>query len=173
MTLEFRPLEEATAETAAAFSRWDNDPATVHLIRHCKNAEELARQVPVSQEVLTQRLENHRIFLMYLDGLAVGEMNYMVDPEHLARRVPGTAWIGIGIGEASARGRGIGGKALAYLEDRIRDAGLSRIELGVFEYNHAAEGLYRKLGYKEFTRIPEFNYWQGRMWDDIRMEKLL
>jgi len=50
---------------------------------------------------------------------------------------------------------------------------LKRIELDVFEFNTQAIKLYRKLGYKEIARIPDFTYWQGKVWQDIRMEKYL
>ena len=100
-------------------------------------------------------------------------MNFQVDPEHLLKPVPGSAWIGITIGEPEARGRGIGREAMRYLEAQITAKGLKRIELGVFEFNAAAIALYRKLGYREFARIEDFTYWQGRLWKDIRMEKYL
>ena len=31
--------------------------------------------------------------------------------------------------------------------------------------------LYQKAGYQEICRIPDFTFWQGKMWQDIRMEK--
>ena len=83
----------------------------------------------------------------------------------------GTAWISITIGEEIARGKGIGYQALQYLEQEIRKQGLKRIELGVFEFNTAAIKLYQRAGYREIGRIPDFTYWQGKMWQDIRMEK--
>ena len=33
--------------------------------------------------------------------------------------------------------------------------------------------LYQKAGYTEIGRIKDFVYWQGRLWQDIRMEKYL
>jgi hypothetical protein len=29
------------------------------------------------------------------------------------------------------------------------------------------------MGYREIGRIDDFTYWQGKMWQDIRMEKYL
>ena len=55
----------------------------------------------------------------------------------------------------------------------IKEQGLHRIELGVFEFNTNAIKLYQRAGYKEIGRIPEFTYHQGRMWQDIRMEKFI
>ena len=62
---------------------------------------------------------------------------------------------------------------MQYLEEQIRAHGWKRIELGVFEFNTNAIKLYQKLGYQEFARIANFTYWEGRMWQDIRMEKYL
>jgi hypothetical protein len=32
---------------------------------------------------------------------------------------------------------------------------------------------YQKAGYREIGRIPDFTYWNDKMWQDIRMEKYL
>jgi RimJ/RimL family protein N-acetyltransferase len=122
---------------------------------------------------LQEQLEHQHTFLIYLQGRLIGEMDYQVDPGHLFRKERGTAWIGIIIGEDAGRGRGIGSLAMQYLEEQIRALGLKRIELGVFEFNTNAIKLYQKLGYQEFARIADFTYWEGRMWQDIRMEKYL
>ena len=113
------------------------------------------------------------LYLIYADGELVGEMNYIADPPQLLKDEPGSAWLGITIGEAFARGKGVGMLAMQYLEDEIRAQGLARMELGVFEYNTSALKLYRKMGFQEIGRIESFTYWNGQMWTDIRMEKRL
>jgi RimJ/RimL family protein N-acetyltransferase len=100
-------------------------------------------------------------------------MGYQVDPEHLYKKEPGTAWIGITIGEENGRGKGIGVLALQHLEEQIKVKGLKRMELGVFEFNTNAIKLYKKLGFREFARLEDFTYRDGKMWQDIRMEKYL
>ena len=50
---------------------------------------------------------------------------------------------------------------------------MSRIELGVFEFNHNAIGLYRNMGYIELGVIEKFTCWQGSWYKDIRMEKYI
>lgn len=66
------------------------------------------------------------------------------------------------LGEPDARGRGLAKKALrrlfAYAFEELR---LSRVRLGVFEFNQNAIGLYRSLGFK-----PTGSY--GRHWADGR-----
>jgi RimJ/RimL family protein N-acetyltransferase len=111
--------------------------------------------------------------LIYLGNELIGEMDFQVDPKHLYRKDVSSAWIGIVIGEEVGRGKGIGHLALQHLENEIRQQGLRRMELGVFEFNTNAIKLYQKAGYREIGRIPDFTYWQGKLWQDIRMEKVI
>lgn len=173
MDIEFRELTDPTQEIAQSFEKWENDPTLVHLIRPNQDHEALETREAVTANDLIERLKHHHFYLIYLAGQLIGEMDYQVDPRHLYRKESGTAWIGIVIGEEAGRGRGIGPLAMQYLEDQIRAQGLKRIELGVFEFNTNAIKLYQKLGYQEFARIENFTYWDGRMWQDIRMEKYL
>ena len=173
MDLRFTRLTQPTPEIAAAYTKWENDPALVHLTRPNQNQADLDRRSAVSVDDLTQRLEHHHIYLIYMDSQLIGEMDYQIDPQHLFRKETGTAWIGITLGEASARGKGLGDHAMRFLEEEIKTAGFKRIELGVFEFNQPAQKLYLKMGYSEIGRIPGFTYWQGKMWTDIRLEKYL
>jgi len=169
----FTRLSDPDPIIATTLNQWANDPLLIPLIRPNRNKEEFETPVSVTTETLRKRLEHNPIYLIYTDGQLVGEMDYQIDPGHLFKRKTGTAWIGIIIGEASARGKGIGTRAMRYLEEQIRMQGLKRIELGVFEFNKKAIQLYKRLGYREIGRIDDFTYWQGRMWQDIRMEKYL
>lgn len=169
--ISFAALREPTPEVADALTRWENDPALIYLSRPNRSMADLEKREVVTLEMVAQRLSHQRMFLIYLDGRLVGEMGYQVDPEHLSKREPGTAWIGITIGEPYARGKGVGQQALRYLEQQIAEEGLGRIELGVFEFNAPARALYEKLGYREIGRVRDFTFWQDRLWDDIRMEK--
>ena len=173
MDIELIELTEPTAEIAQSFEKWENDPRLVHLIRPSRDREALEIRKPVTVESLQKLLLHHHVYLIYLQGQLIGEVDYQVDPQHLYRKEPGTAWIGILIGEETGRRRGIGALAMQYLEDQIRAHGLKRIELGVFEFNTNAIQLYQKLGYREFASISNFTYWDGKMWQDIRMEKYL
>nr|WP_211201481.1 GNAT family N-acetyltransferase [Bacillus sp. NTK071] len=152
-------------------NRWENDTALIPLIRPNKNKEELERDETITLDGIQERLKYQELFQIYMDHELIGEMNYMIDPPHLFKEEPGTAWIGITIGEPAARGKGIGRLAIEFLEKQIKQEGFHRIELGVFEFNTTAQALYQKLGYKEIARVENFTYWQDRMWSDIRMEK--
>jgi len=173
MNVSFKKLTQSTPEVAAKFNTWENDPALIPFIRPNQTQADLDKRETVTVETIQKRLEHDEIYLIYDGGQLVGEINYQVDPKHLYRKEPGTAWIGINIGEELARGKGIGVVAMKFLEEQIKAVGLSRIELGVFEFNANAIKLYQKLGYREIGRIKDFTYWQGRLWQDIRMEKYL
>lgn len=169
--VHFSRLIEPTKKIVAAFSQWENDPELIPLSRPNANQEDLEKRQVVTVEDLEKRLKHTFIYLIYLDQQLIGEMSYQVDPRHLFKKEPGTAWIGITIGEDGARGKGIGFQAMQFLEDEVKRCGLKRIELGVFEFNAKAIRLYQKSGYSEIGRIPDFTFWQGKLWQDIRMEK--
>jgi RimJ/RimL family protein N-acetyltransferase len=171
LTTHFIKLTEPTSRLVEVFNNWENDPNLTPLIRPNQNQSELERRKKITPSDLNKRLEALHIYLIYLNDQLIGEMNFMVDPSHLYKKEPGTAWIGITIGESKGRGKGIGYVAIQYLEEQIKKQGLKRIELGVFEFNKQAYKLYQKLGYKEIGHIENFTYWQGKMWTDIRMEK--
>jgi RimJ/RimL family protein N-acetyltransferase len=171
--IRFVPLTEPTPEIAAAFTRWENDPLLIPLSRPNQSQQDLEKRDVVTLDDLARRVAHQRIFLIYEGERLLGEMSYQVDPGHLLKKAPGTAWIGITIGEADGRGRGLGFQALQWLEREIAAQGLTRVELGVFEFNLAAQALYQRLDYQEIGRIEDFTYWDGLMWADIRMEKYL
>ena len=173
MDINFKRLITPDEEIASTLQRWSNDPSITHLIRPNQNQKNLDEFVSISVDSLEKQLSEFFIYLIYLDKQLVGEMNFQVDPKHLYKKESGTAWIGLVIGEKSARGKGIGSQAIKFMEKKIKKQKLSRIELGVFEFNHRAINLYQKLGYCEIGRIDDFTYWQKKMWQDIRMEKYL
>ena len=173
MDINFKKLTLPTPDVAASFNKWENDPLLIPLTRPNLNEEDLLGRKPVSVTDLVDRLKHSHMYLIYAEGKLIGEMDYKVDTAYVYKQVKGTAWIGITIGEESGHGKGIGYHALRYLEEQIKFEGLKRIELGVFEFNTPALKLYQKSGYKEIARIEGFTYWQGKMWQDIRMEKYL
>jgi RimJ/RimL family protein N-acetyltransferase len=173
LSINIIKLTIITPEIAASFNNWENDPALIPFIRPNQSQADLDKREAVTTETLQQRLEHDEIYLIYEGERLIGEMNYQVDPKHLFKKETGTAWIGINIGEESARGKGIGTVAMQFLEQQIRIERFKRIELGVFEFNTNAIELYQKLGYQEIGRIKDFTYWKGKLWQDIRMEKYL
>ena len=173
MDIQFNKITEPTAEIAEILNKWENDPSLVHLIRPNTDAAALEQKEHVTVDFLRKRLEHDHAYLIQLDGRFIGEMSFQIDPPQVYKKETGTAWIGITLGEESVRGKGIGAKAIQFLEEQARAMGLKRVELGVFEFNVPAIKLYTKLGYKEIVRIDGYTFWDGKMWQDIRMEKYL
>jgi RimJ/RimL family protein N-acetyltransferase len=173
MNITYTKLTQPTTEFVQALNKWENDPALTHLMRPNQNQEDLEKESVVTLDVVKQRFAYNQLYLIYMDGQIIGEMSYQVDPRHLYKKETGTAWIGITIGEKSLQGKGIGFSAMQYLEEQIKQQGLKRMELGVFEFNTAAIKLYKRLGFQEIVRIDNFTYWQDKMWQDIRMGKYI
>jgi RimJ/RimL family protein N-acetyltransferase len=171
LNITYTKLTEPTLEFSEVLNKWENDQTLVHLTRPNQNKEALEKESVVTLDSVKERLEHNQIFLIRMDGQIIGELSFQVDPAHLYKKEMGTAWIGITIGEKIARGKGIGFSAMQYLEEQIKQQGLKRMELGVFEFNTVAIKLYKKLGFQEIARIDDFTYWQDKMWQDIRMEK--
>ncbi|RWZ60571.1 GNAT family N-acetyltransferase [Halobacillus fulvus] len=171
MRTDFVRLHIPTPFIVDTFQRWENDDRLIPLVRPNRNASDLAERYMVTVGGVRKRLQDHVMYLIYVDRQLVGEMNYMINPQHLYKSEEETAWIGITIGEEAGRGKGIGRKALTFLEQEIKQAGLRRIELGVFEFNVNAYRLYQKLGYREIARLHNFTFYDGKQWADIRMEK--
>lgn len=148
MNITYTKLTEPTSEFVDALSKWENDPALVHLIRPNRNQEDLEKESIVTLDTIKVRLEHNQIYLIRMERQIIGEVSYQVDPAHLYKKETGTAWIGITIGERIARGKGIGFSAMQHLEQQIKQQGLKRMELGVFEFNAVAIKLYKKLGFE-------------------------
>ena len=173
MDFEIRKITQPTPEIVTILNRWENDPILVPFIRPAESEEKLREEQEVTLENLKRRLDSHEEYLIYRENRMIGHMSVQIDPAHIAKKEKGTAWIGIYIGDHDIRGRGAGTFALTRLEDLLKKRQLHRIELGVFEFNTGAFRFYRKLGFTAFERIDDFTWWQGRMWQDIRMEKYL
>ncbi|ALX49588.1 hypothetical protein AOX59_14045 [Lentibacillus amyloliquefaciens] len=173
MMIQFVQLTEPNLNVLKTLNQWENDPALMGLTHPVQSEAELRKPKNVSINDLANRLTYETIYLIYTDDQLIGEMNYIIDPSHLYKKEPKTAWIGIVIGEHKEQSKGIGYAAMNYLEKQIKTNNIKRIELGVFAFNKRAHRLYQKLGYREIGRIEDFTWWQGKMWPDIRMEKYL
>lgn len=173
MKTQFIQLIKPTTDIVEAFTKWDNDSKLRPLIRPNKNQADIENISHATIESFNKRLEHSLIYLIYLDYQLVGQMSFQTNFIHLYKNEPNTAWIGMGIGEAHARGLGVGTLALTFLEKKIKQQGMTRIELGVFSFNKPAHKLYKNCGYQEIGRTEDFTFWRGEMWSTIHMEKYL
>ena len=171
--ITYKLLEKITDAELELLNKWDNDPELVPYIRYSPDKKTLEEKRLFTKEKFEEQQKDHYLYMVYLGTKAVGTFNFMIDPDVLFKKEPGTGWPGIVIGEKSAHGRGIGSKIMTFIEDELRKKDIRRIELGVFEYNEKAIRLYKKCGYKEIGKIPDFTFWDDKMWQDIRMEKYI
>lgn len=176
MGFKLLPFDYQSEELFRLQLKWENDFEIRHLSSFFPN-EEAYREL-VTEKALKERWYinksdplNHR-YMILSDGEIVGHANFHVG-HACVDHDPFTAWIGIVIGERSAQGKGLGKFVMDKLEEEIRELGVFQLELGVFEFNLRARKLYDKMGYREKNIIPNFTWWDGRMWADIRMSKLL
>lgn len=176
--LQYRPLDFTSLEDCRLLARWENDPAIRRFTRPFQDEADF-KQPADPDELLkkyakTPRRESVLADLMVLlDGEAVGSAGVEIDPPHQLSMKSGTAWYGITLGEARARGRGLGVEVIRHLEDLSRSAGATQAEVGVFEYNEASIRLFEKLGYRRFGSVPEMTWWDGKLWTDLRYTKSL
>lgn len=72
------------------------------------------------------------------------------------------------------RGEGIGRFLIEFiLKETQKMQGLKIVKLFIFDDNEIAKNLYQKLGFKEFARLPEGFYRQGKYSDALQMYKNL
>lgn len=80
------------------------------------------------------------------------------------------AEVGLHIGDRSCWGKGYGAEAMRLMMRHAFDTlNLDRLYLRVYEENHRAHDLYRRLGVQEEGRLRQGHYRDGRYWDTIWM----
>lgn len=85
----------------------------------------------------------------------------------------GKATLGIFIGEEVNRGKGVGTEALTLLLDFcFNHLRLHNVDLNVFSFNERAIACYKKCGFKEYGRRTESYFYDGKYYDEIKMEIL-
>lgn len=132
MSVEIRKIDQLTEDQLGVMHSWQCDPSIRHLFNVYQSATEYEKTDSI--DVLKAELEavqGHRYGLFEGEAF-VGEFNFVFDHPALIKRLPKSAWVGIGIGEKKARGRGLGVLAMQFLEKEIKNQGGCRIELGVF-----------------------------------------
>ena len=160
--LYLRPvrLEDATER----YVGWLNDPETTRFL------ETAGPQTIATVREYIERYQGRKDALFLAIVIREGDShvgNVKLEPIDWRNR---RATLGIMIGEAAARGRGIGTEAivlvLRFAFEKLR---LHRVSLGVTADNEAALRCYRKVGFVEEGRIREANWRDGRWVDGIWM----
>lgn len=170
--IKFREINLSSIKDFKYIAKWDNS-ADAYLFR--PNFRESSGLDPISASYIFS-FHNPQKKISYMieyEDEIVGKVGYTISFAQLHNSDKNTAWLDIVIGEKSARGKGIGSKAIDFIENKVREAGLKKIELGVFEFNKKAYSLYLKKGYKEIALLDNVTYYKGKWHRDIRMEKEL
>ncbi len=174
--LHFRDIDPHSPDDIQCLVRWANDDSIRHLAQRFVSKEQSMRrlQPEYASKMLGKAVRKGKcIQLIECHGVVIGEISLEIDCPCIVNPRPGTAWVGIVLGESVGRGRGIGRKAMLHIESLAADRGAKRVQIGVFEFNTRARRLYESLGYVEISRQAEVTWWQGKMWTDIRLEKPL
>lgn len=173
MGIEIRQLDLGDQDVFRTMVAWYNDAEMRHLFQ--PNFVETELEEITAEELRYHSLmnSNKAVYLIWDESHLIGEVSLETQFKHLLKTQPATAWISICIGDRAYWGKGVGKLAIIFIEERCRELGFRRIELGVFDYNKRAQQLYKKLGYHPFERIPNFVYYNHQWHADIRMEKYL
>jgi len=170
MKLHFEPLI-STDDLIERMVSWYNDPEIAPFIH--PNFKAVPFHHYSKEDVIDELRPQPTIkrFTIWDDQNPIGELSITRNFHLLINDPAQTAWISIAIGEKEYWGKGIAKKAMTFLEKTCKAEGFKRIELGVFEHNKKAFGLYLKMGYHEIARIEHFTFSNGIWYADIRMEK--
>ncbi|MDF2700398.1 MAG: hypothetical protein K0Q49_1956 [Haloplasmataceae bacterium] len=174
MKIEFVPINYANLNDCTILAKWFNDPELNYLISPNFYPGELpyVSAEYISQSNIHPKNEKFAYFIV-ADNNVIGDVNIIANPEYLTKFDGFSSWLGITIGEKEYHGYGIGKQAMNFIEEVARDLGFTRMELGVFSFNKRAIEFYKKLGYKHITKVPNFTYYEGSWYDDLRFEKYL
>lgn len=174
MYISFVPIDFSSKSDCEILAKWFNDPDINYLITPNFYQGPLGKVTPefISQTNLYSNFKKHAFFIM-CDNSIIGDINILENPDFLYNRDYKSSWLGITIGEKAYQGLGIGKIAMNFIEEYAKNLGFERMELGVFGFNTKAIKFYQNIGYKHIGTIPNFTYYNGKWYDDLRFEKFL
>lgn len=171
--LSYRFMDEYRLDDFQILCKWSNDPKIRPYAIPKFNMGVDEPFTPFELMVSAMQNDFKRIYMVYDGEVPIGEFSIDMAFGRRVYNEPDTAWISLVIGEAGYRGKGVGKWIMTQIESECNQLGAKAIELGVFEYNHAAIKLYEGMGYDVIAEIPDFVYFQDMWYGDIRMLKRL
>ncbi len=172
MQIHLEPITP-TPQVVQKLMQWHNDPEIQPLlIPNTQGGAPAPLTAPRAFQIAAGK-PGERRYVIYDGDVPIGEAALQTGFAQLRGNPHKAGWVSIGIGEKAYWRRGIGTKAMEFLEQKARQMGLLRLELGVFAPNLPARRLYEKMGYQVFATVPRFTFINGAWEDDLRMEKHL
>lgn len=124
--------------------RWYDDPEFPHLLEYFPARPQRLEAV---ETALDRMDRSEKDFLFGIRLVETDDLIGLISLEQIDWP-NGTAWMGVGIGEAEHRGKGYGTEAIRLLlKFAFHEINLHRVQLTVFAYNPAAVAVYEKLGF--------------------------
>ncbi len=144
------------------FAAWQEDTLYLRLL-------DADPAFPRSRIQLTEWLQSQRKSSnSYLFGIRMLDNPRLIGHVELSSILwnQGTAWLGMAIGDAAFRGKGLGTEALRLVLDfAFFELNLHRIQLTVFSYNEHAIHVYERVGFRREGAFREFLRRDGRRYD--------
>jgi RimJ/RimL family protein N-acetyltransferase len=151
------------------YTRWRNDPVVARTMNYASGPVTLEERTAWFERVSRDTASIRFTIYERQSWRAIGITNlHDIDVHH------GTAEFGLMIGEAEARGQGLGTETtrlmLAYA---FTSVGLHNVMLRVYAYNLAGIRAYQKAGFREFGRRQQSHWFAGQRWDEVYMQCLV
>ncbi len=157
--IHLRPLE---VDDAALCQHWVNDPDTRETLLMYRPMNKLGERKFI-ENVSNQEDAVHFGIGLNESGELIGVIGL-----HMIRWKDRVGELGLFIGEANQRGRGLGTEAMELiLEYGFSTLNLNRIQLFVFPFNETAIKLYKRLGFVHEGIQREGTFKSGRYVDHL------
>ena len=156
------------------YPRWQDVPAYVEMCNILHHERVMAYHAETDFAKGCEMLSNILVgletgrrshLLMETNGQIIGEGSIQIGAAHK------TGTLGIKI-IGKYRRRGLGTEMMYLLETEARKLGLRRIYLTVWALNDAAIQLYRKVGYREVGRLPDWHSMKDEAGNQIYSDRI-
>lgn len=175
MNIKLKTFNSGDKTQLDALINWDCDQELFHLITPIPD-HSIDINYPSREELMELYQDpfyTEGLSMIYDEQKPIGYISVQIDPPQLMKKLKGTIWMAIVIGDRDYWGSNAATKAIELFEQESLRFGRERVEIGTFGFNIRAQKFFQKLGYKEIGRFKDFTYHNGEFWDNIRMEKTL
>ena len=150
------------------YTRWRNDPVVARTMNYPSGPVTIEKRTAWFERASRDTAAIRFTIFERASWRAIGITNFQdLDLHH------GTAEFGLMIGEADARGRGLGTEtSRLMLNYAFNGIGLHNVMLRVYEYKLAGIRAYEKAGFREFGRRRQSHLHAGQRWDEVYMQYL-